>query len=417
MPLFKYTAIDPSGKEKKGQLEAATLEEANVKISAMGLLPTRVKAASEGGAGTAKAGSGQKAKGAGFTLPWTKILSEDELTLFTRQLATLLKSSVPLLKALEVMERQEQNPRFKKVINSLGENVRGGSSFSEGLLQFPKVFDRLFVNMVRAGEAGGVMDVVLDRLATFMEKSLRMKKKVKSALVYPAVVITVAVAIVVLLMVVVVPQFEEIFQGMLGGKQLPGPTQIVMAFSNFIMNQWKLLVPGVIGIYFAFKAIAGSAAGKNFLDGVFLKLPKVGTMISKVNVGRFSRTFGTLLSSGVPILDSLVISRDVMTNNRFSAAVTRVHDQVREGSSVSNPMGGEPIFPDMVVSMIEVGEETGELPEMLNRVADTYDEDVDNTVGSITSIIEPIMIVFLALIVGFIVIALFLPILSILDSI
>ncbi len=419
MPQFQYTAIDASGKEKKGKLEADSADDANVKISAMGLMPTRVKALAGGSgatAGTKSDGSKAKKSGGKIYLPFSKIATSDEITLFTRQVSTLLKSSVPLVRSLEVMERQEQNERFKTVIAALADNVRSGNSLSDGLLQYPKIFDKLYVNMVRAGEAGGVLDVVMDRLATFMEKSQRMRKKVKSALVYPAVVVVVAVSIVVLLMIVVVPRFEAIFQDMLKGKALPGPTQAVMAVSEFIQSYWYIAL-ALVGLgWYGFKMASKSGPGKRFLDRIYLGLPKVGDMVSKVNVGRFSRTLGTLLASGVPILEALTISRDVMSNSRFSDALDRVHDQVRDGNSVSNPLENESVFPDMVVSMIEVGEETGELPEMLNRVADTYDEDVDNAVGSITSIIEPVMIVFLALVVGFIVIALFLPIIEILRS-
>lgn len=314
------------------------------------------------------------------------------------------------------MIRQERNLRFKACLEQIAEQVRSGSRFSDGLKQHPKVFDRLYINMISAGEAGGVLDVVLSRLAGFMEKSQRTKKKVKSAMTYPIVVVSVAVLIVFLLMVVVVPKFQSIFDDMLGGAPLPAPTRLVVGTSRFLGENFFLTVGIVIGLIAGFKFLSRTSIGSKALNWMAIHLPKVGSMVRKVNIARITRTFGTLLSSGVPILQALTITKDITGNIFYSNAISRVHDCVRDGESLSTQMSRESVFPDMVTSMVDVGEETGELSEMLTRIADNYDEDVDNAVASITSIIEPVMIVFLAVVVGFIVIALFLPIVEIIKQ-
>jgi type IV pilus assembly protein PilC len=378
-------------------------------------MPTKIQAAkssSPARAAAAKGAKNKKKSSAGFG----KVIKPEDLTTFTRQLATLLDAGLPLVRALEVMIRQEKNLRFQYVLEQIADQVKSGNSFSDGLAQHPKIFDRLFVNMVRAGEAGGVLDVVLGRLAGFMEKALKTKKKVKSAMVYPIVVVGVAVSIVALLMIVVVPKFQTIFDDMLGGAALPGPTQLVVGISNFMRGNIVLtviiLVLGFVGIKFFLRTPVGS----KMFNWLSINTPKVGDLVRKVNIARITRTFGTLLSSGVPILQSITITKDITTNQFYENALTRIHDSVRDGESLAKPMERETVFPNMVTSMVDVGEETGELAEMLNRVADNYDEDVDNAVAGITSIIEPVMIVFLAVVVGFIVIALFLPIVEIIKQ-
>lgn len=415
MPKFKYSAIDQNGKQKNGTISAASTDDANAKLSGMGLMPTSVGEVAGGSApkATKAKTKAPKKKGSGG---FGRVIKQDDLTTFTRQLATLLQAGLPLLRSLEVMIRQEKNLRFKAVLEQIADQVKSGNSFSDGLSQHPKIFDRLFVNMIRAGEAGGVLDVVLSRLAGFMEKSIKTKKKVKSAMVYPIVVVGVAVAIVVLLMVVVVPKFQSIFDEMLDGAALPGPTLLVINVSNFMKENILITLGLVIAFFFGAKFFLKTGPGSRMFNWCALNLPKVGDLARKVNIGRITRTFGTLLSSGVAILEAINITKDITGNVYFSKALTRIHDSVRDGESLSAPMGREKVFPDMVTSMIDVGEETGELAEMLNRVADNYDEDVDNAVAGITSIIEPIMIVFLALVVGFIVIALFLPIVEIIKQ-
>lgn len=414
MPKFKYTAIDQRGKQKTGTVDAASQDEARVKVSSMGLMPTKI----EQGEKTTpkKSKKSQGVKGRSISLAFGRVVKPAELSTFTRQLATLLQANLPLLRALEVMIRQERNLRFKACLEQVADQVRSGSKFSDGLKQHPKIFDRLYINMIGAGEAGGVLDVVLSRLASFMEKSQRTKKKVKSAMTYPVVVITVAVLIVILLMVIVVPKFQSIFDDMLGGAPLPTPTRLVIGTSRFLGENFWLASGIVIGLIFGFKMLLRTNLGTKAFNWFSIHLPKVGSMVRKVNIARITRTFGTLLSSGVPILQALTITKNITGNVFYANALNRIHDCVRDGESLSTQMSRESVFPDMVTSMVDVGEETGELSEMLTRIADNYDEDVDNAVDGITSIIEPVMIVFLAVVVGFIVIALFLPIVEIIKQ-
>ena len=414
MPKFKYTAIDQNGKQKAGSVDAANQDEASSKLSAMGLMPTNIAESTGGAVGKSKKAA--KAKGKSGGMNFGKVIKPEELTTFTRQLATLLQAGLPLLRALEVMIRQERNLRFKASLEQIADQVKSGNTFSDGLLQHPKIFDRLYINMIKAGEAGGVLDVVLSRLAGFMEKAQRTKKKVKSAMVYPIVVVGVAVSIVVLLMVVVVPKFQTIFDDMLDGAALPGPTLLVVGISNFLRDNIMISMGLMVALFFAAKFALNTDLGSKCFNWSAIHLPKVGYLVSKVNIARITRTFGTLLSSGVPILQAITITKDITGNTFYTNALTRIHDSVRDGESLSAPMGREKVFPDMVTSMVDVGEETGELSEMLNRIADNYDEDVDNAVAGITSIIEPVMIVFLAVVVGFIVIALFLPIVEIIKQ-
>ena len=418
MPKYSYSAFDSNGKQKKGTITALSDSEANSKLSSMGLMPTKVVQLDESTASPNKkkdAGSVKIKKKSGIV--FGKVIKQQDLTIFTRQTAILIQAGLPLLRSLEVMIRQEKNIRFKAVLEQIAEYVKSGGTFSDALAQHPKIFEKLFINMVRAGEAGGVLEVVLSRLAGFMEKAQRTKKKVKSAMVYPIVVVSVAIAIVVLLMIVVVPKFQSIFEDMLSGAALPGPTQLVINISNFISGNFVVTLIGLIVFFVGGKYLLKTEVGSKISNWFVLKIPKLGDLVGKVNIARITRTFGTLLSSGVPILQSITITKDITGNVFYSNALNRVHNSVRDGESLSAPMERESVFPSMVTSMVDVGEETGELSEMLNRIADNYDEDVDNAVAAITSIIEPVMIVFLALVVGFIVIALFLPIVEIIKQI
>lgn len=415
MPKFNYKIITKSGKNKSGTIEANSVADAKSKLSASGDIVMSVSAAT-GGKSTNNSKKRSSAKKTSISFSFGKVIKEEELTVFTRQLATLLEAGLPLLRSLEVMTRQEPNKRFKAVLEKLSDTVKSGSSFSDGLSQHPKVFDRLYVNMVKAGEAGGVLELVLARLAGFKEKALKTKKKVQSAMVYPFVVVGVAVAIVIMLMVVVVPKFQSIFDDMLDGAALPGPTQLVINISNFLQEQILASFAIVAAVYVLFRLFLASSFGAKLYNGLVINIPKVGDLVRKVNIARITRTFGTLLSSGVPILQAIKITKDITGNYFYAKALNKIHDKVRDGESLSKPMELETVFPNMVTSMVDVGEETGELDKMLNRIADNYDEDVDNAVAGITSIIEPIMIVFLALAVGFIVIALFLPIVEIIKQ-
>ena len=338
------------------------------------------------------------------------------LTAFTRQLSTLVNAGMPIMRSLETLARQEKNLAFKNVIETLADTVRSGSNFSDGLLQHPKIFDRLYINMIKAGEAGGVLGTVLERLSKFMEKAQKIKGKVKSAMTYPVIIGMIAVVIVGALMVFVIPSFQGIFNDMLKGKPLPGLTAAVIAVSDFIQHRIVTTVLIVAGIAIAFRFFSRSKFGIRVIDWLLLRIPAFGPLFLKASIARFTRTLGTLLSSGVPILQALAITRDTSGNIHVANALNFVHDRVKEGDNIAKPLNSTKVFPDIVGSMIEVGEETGALPDMLNRIADTYDDEVDNAVGSITSIIEPIMIVCMALVVGTIVIALFLPIIDIIKD-
>ena len=343
------------------------------------------------------------------------VISTKGLAIFTRQLATLVQAGLPLLRSLEVLGRQERNPAFKWVVDSLAENIRSGGTLSDGLLQHPKVFNKLFLNMVRAGEAGGKLDVVLGQLAKFMEKAERIKGKIKAAMVYPVIIITVAVLILAALMIYVVPKFKSIFEDLLKGAPLPTLTQFVLGVSDFVRNNILATAGIVVLVYALMKLFRRTTFGLKATDRVILRTPPTGDLFLKAAIARFTRTLGTLLASGVPILQALLITRETSGNSILSDAINVVHDRVKEGDNVAGTLESTEVFPSMVTSMIEVGEETGALPEMLTRIAETYDEEVDNAVAGLTSIIEPIMIVFLALIVGTIVIALFLPIVRIIQ--
>lgn len=411
MAKFKYIALDKEGRELSGVIESTSENRARKELAAQGFSVSRI-------AEVAAIASDKKATAAKAKKPlFGTGVKKENITVFSRQLSTLLKAGLPLLRALEVIGRQEKNPYFKAVVEQLADNVRTGNKFSDGLSQHPKIFDKLYVNMAKAGEAGGVFDVVLDRLSTFQEKALKTTNKVKSAMVYPIVIMGVAVAIVAILMIFVVPQFQKIFTDMLkGNARMPALTQMIIDISDFMKENYILTGLIIVGVILFVKIFFKTKIGIRVWDTAALKLPKIGDLVMKSTVARFTRTFGTLLASGVPILEALTITRGTIKNSLISDALSRVHDRVRDGENLSTPLDQQNIFPTMVTSMVEVGEETGQLPEMLNRIADNYDDEVDNSVGAITSIIEPIMIVFLAVVVGTIVIALFLPIIQIIQN-
>ncbi|MCC5805182.1 MAG: type II secretion system F family protein [Opitutales bacterium] len=340
----------------------------------------------------------------------------EKVTLFTRQLSTLLRAGVPLTRALETLRKQERQKAFRQVIDDLVDQVRGGNKLSDGLARYPLIFDGLYVNMVRAGESGSILEDVLLRVATFLEKARALKRKVRAALVYPAVVIVVASVIVGFLVSYVIPQFETIFTSMLRGQRLPALTEGVLALSDFVRDRWWVLGGGLVVIALGWNFARRTEAGGRLIDRVSLSLPIVGDLVRKISIARFARTFGTLIASGVPILEALRIARDVSGNRVVENALTRVHDRVRDGDPVARPLEQTNVFPVMVSSMIEVGEETGQLPAMLDRIADDYEEDVDTAVAGLTSALEPVLIVLLAVVVGTIVIALFLPIIAIIQN-
>jgi type IV pilus assembly protein PilC len=427
MPKFNYVAMDQKGKEQKGNIEVASQNEAINRVKEMGLFPTKIvevdKAKEKGDKKAAPVGKpGAKKKGGAMSIN-IKIpglggkVKSKVLTTFTRQLATLVDAGLPLLRGLRVLEKQERNPTLKSVIGDLSLAIEGGSTFSEALAQHPKVFNRLFVNMVKAGELGGVLEVVLTRLAEFMEKAQKIKGKVIAAMFYPVAVLVVATAILILLMVKVVPQFKAVFENMIEGAQLPAFTRLVMNISDMVKNNILTTLGGVAVFIVLFMIFIRTKFGRHVWDKFKLKMPVIGPVVNKVAISRFTRTLGTLVSSGVPILQALTIVKETAGNVIVSNAVGAVHESVKEGETITAPLEASGVFPPMVISMVDVGEQTGALPEMLLKIADNYDEEVDNAVAAMTSLLEPIMIIFLAVIVGSIVIAMFLPLIDLMNKV
>ena len=416
MPIFQYTAMDAAGKEQKGQHDAANEEAVANFLKEQGMFPTSIKPLEKvAKVKKAKAKGGMASKQINLSLGPMVIKSKD-LTVFTRQLAILLDAGLPLIRSLKTLEKQAKNPAVKTVIGKVATSVEGGSTFSEALAQHPKSFDKLYLNMIRAGEAAGKLELILTRLAGFREKAAKIAGKVKSAMVYPAIVLTIAIGITIFLMIFIVPKFEVMFTEMLDGAKLPAITQVVMSISSWLQHNIVIAIILVVIIVIAMKFILKTEKGRFYFDTGIYPAPVIGLLISRNAISKFSRTLGTLMGSGVPVLNALQIVRDTAGNELVSKAVQQVHDAVKEGEPMAPPLSATKIFPDMVISMIEVGEETGKLPDMLEKIADTYDEEVDNAVTALTSMIEPLMIVFLAVIVGGIVIALFAPLITIIQT-
>lgn len=425
MPRFNYVALDQKGNETKGTIEVGSQNEAIGRVKEMGLFPTKIVESEKEDKGAAKKGKTKAAarpkagkKGGGVNInikiPGFSGVKPKVLTTFTRQLATLVDAGLPLLRGLRVLEKQERNATLKDIIGQLAGSIEGGSTFSEALAQHPKVFNRLFVNMVKAGELGGVLEVVLKRLAEFSEKAQKIKGKVKAALFYPTAVLIVAVGIMILLMTFVVPKFKDVFGGM--GITLPGFTVFVLAVSDIIRNNIVMTMMVLAGVVVVFLLFIRTKFGRRLWDKTKLVMPPTGQVVSKVSISRFTRTLGTLVSSGVPILQALTIVKETAGNVIIANAVSKIHESVKEGETITAPLEASRVFPPMVVSMVDVGEQTGALPEMLLKIADNFDEEVDNAVAAMTSLLEPIMIVFLAVIVGSIVIAMFLPLIAMISN-
>ncbi|MBP6944393.1 MAG: type II secretion system F family protein [Candidatus Omnitrophica bacterium] len=410
MAIFNYVAIDKDGKETKGRLEVAGNQEAMDQIRQKGLYPisiTEERSKSDMPSSRAREGSADvKPAKSGMTISFGRV-SAKQVTIFTRQLATLIGSGLPLVRALYVLERQEKAGLLKATIRGLAEQVEGGSSFSEALSKFPRAFEPLYVNTVKAGEAGGVLEVVLTRLAEFAEKSQRLEGRIKSAMIYPALVLTMALSVLGFLITFIVPKFLQIFKEM--NVELPVMTKVLLVVSDFAKSKWYIGL-ALIGLgIMLFNILYRLPATKLLIDKAKLEIPVMGQLVRKIAIARFSRTLGTLLSSGVPILQSLMVAKDTTGNEAMARSIVVVHDAVREGETVAKPLLKAGLFPAMAVNMISVGEETGALDQMLLKVADVYDEEVDVTVTGLMSILEPFLIIGLGLIVGFIVIAMFLP--------
>ncbi|NLE68058.1 MAG: type II secretion system F family protein [Lentisphaerae bacterium] len=426
MPKYKYTATDAQGEEKQGVIEAANQGSALARLKEMGVFASDIsevatkQAPRSSQASKAKAPPPRKAalkKNINLEIPFLSgRVTKKALVVVTRQIATLIDAGVPLLRSLQILHKQESNPAIRKLVQQLADSVEGGSTFADALSLRPKLFDKLFINMVKAGELGGNLEVSLNRLAEFMEKSEKLKNKVTSALIYPILVLVVAVAIVAFLLIKIVPQFTAIFEGLLEGAALPGITLFVVNSSRFVAQKFPLVVITLVGIFVATTLLGKTNQGRFLIDSIKLKIPILGRLQLLAGVARFTRTLGTLLNSGVQILQALMIVKETSGNEIIARAIQDVHDSVKEGESVAQPLELAKVFPSMVISMIAVGEETGRLPEMLAKIADSYDNEVDTAVEGMTRIIEPLLIVMLSVVVGTIVIAMFMPLIQIVQK-
>ncbi|MDX2146341.1 MAG: type II secretion system F family protein [Planctomycetota bacterium] len=425
MATFTYEALNSSGKPQKGTIEAITTEEAISKIKSQGFFPTSVreqKGKKEQGGGApgapaTTAAPAKKKKGMSFGS-----VGQKQLTTFTRQLSTLQDAGLPLLRSLQILEQQQKPGTLKNTLIGVCEEVEGGASLSESFGKYPKAFNKLYVKMVNAGEIGGVLDIILQRLAEFMEKSERLKRKIKGAMVYPIVVVAIAAIILTGIMLFIIPKFEEIFADF--GVERPALTRWLINTSRWVGGAMPgQKVPGFIFIaaapfllFIFWKLVRKAGPGRAATDTLLLYSPIFGKLIRKTSIARFTRTLGTLISAGVPILEAINITKDTSGNYVYEKALGKVHDSIREGESFAGPLRESKTCDAIVVNMVDVGEETGELDAMLMKVADNYDEEVDVAVASLVSLLEPLMVVVLGVIVGTIVVAMFLPLVSMIES-
>ena len=415
MAIFSYKAFDKrSNKEVSDSVEAASQVEAIAAIKKLGLLPIEVR---EAKSKTAKAAANFQ-KGAGgkqITIPgFGSGIKPAAITLFTRQLSTLQDAGLPIVQSLQILSDMQRPGPFKKILMQVTEDVQSGTMLSDAMARHPKIWDKLYTNLVKAGETAGALDAILRRLAEFREKSEKLKKKVIGALIYPTAVMTIATGILSFIMICIVPAFEKIFREL--GISLPGLTEFLITLSNFMANWWWLAIGTIIFVIVGFKAARKTEAGGAIVDRLQLMMPVLGNVIKKGSVARFTRTLGTLVTSGVGFLDALDITRTATPNIVVQNAIAAVRDSVKEGETINEPLRRSGIFDDIVVNMIKVGEETGELDKMLIKIADNYDEEVDAAVAAMMSLMEPALIVFMGGAVGFIVIALFMPLIKIIET-
>jgi type IV pilus assembly protein PilC len=395
MPEYVWEARTTGGEVRKGTQEAASPDAVYAALRRQGLNPTKVKT---------------KPKEIRISIPgFSERVKDRDIVVFTRQFATMIDAGLPLVQCLEILSSQADNKTFGKTLDTIQNDVESGNAYAEALSKHPKVFDELYVNMVAAGETGGILDTILARLSAYMEKAMSLKKKVKAAMVYPATILSVAVGVVAILMVFVIPKFADMFTGM--GGELPGLTQIVIGMSNFAASyKMLILIAVLIALGILLRRYYATESGRRRMDGIFLRAPVFGPLIRKVAVAKFTRTLGTMLSSGVPLLDALEICAKTSGNKVVEEAVFMTRDSISEGKTIAEPLEDTGVFPPMVVQMISVGEATGALDAMLGKIADFYDEEVDTAVEALTSLMEPVMMVFLGGAIGFVVIAMYLPI-------
>jgi type IV pilus assembly protein PilC len=412
MPVFQYSALDSQGVEIKDEVEALSQKEAISKIRNMGYFPTKVAARGAAKKAGAKAATPKKRRGAGGRVK-VKVVTQ-----FARQLSTLQDAGLPILRSLRILEEQQRSGSFKRTIGYVADDIEGGSTLSEAMGRHPRAFDRLLVSMVAAGETGGVLDLILARVADFMEKAQKLKSRVKSAMIYPAVVLTAAFLILLGLMLFVVPNFRDALTEMTEGAELPKITQIVLGISNWIALQygWVVLLGVPFAVIIMLKVIRRFRLGRYVLDSIKLRVPVMGQISSKVSVTRWTRTLGTLISAGVPILDAINVTRETAGNEVYAKMLGNVHNSIRQGDTFAGPLRQSKTVDLIVSNMVAVGEETGDLDKMLLKVADNYDEQVDVLVASLMSMLEPIMIVCLGSMVMTIVLAIFAPMIQIITT-
>jgi type IV pilus assembly protein PilC len=401
MPIYKWEGKTAKGAVKKGEMEAPGEAAIRIHLRQQNIIPTKISS---------------KGTEIRISLPFFKHkVKQRSVAVFTRQLATMIDAGLPLVQSLEILSSQQEDKVFKNVIRQIKEDVEGGSTFAGALTKHPSAFNELYTNLVVAGEEGGILDNILTRLASYIEKSEALKKKVKSALIYPATIVGVAVIVVMILMIFVIPVFESMFKS--AGQSLPLPTLIVLTMSKLIKKYVVIFIPAFVLLIYLFKKYYQTQNGRAVVDSLLLKLPVFGPLLKKIAVARFSRTLGTLVSSGVPILDGLSIVSRTSGNKTIETAILNARASIREGETISDPLGRSGIFPPMVIQMIAVGESTGALDSMLSKIAEFYEEEVDVAVANLTSLLEPFLMMFLGVVIGGVVIAMYLPIFNMANAI
>lgn len=393
MAVYLYQAKQPGGKVVRGEVQATSEVEARVKIRSQQLIPIRVMPKS-GAKAVKKTGIGK--------------IKPKELQVFTRQFATMIDSGIPISQALQILADGTQSPPLKKVLSGVKEDLNSGKRLAESMQSFPGAFDKLYVNLVRAGEEGGVLDTILDRLAMYIEKAAKIRGQIKSAMTYPAIILLVSALVIGVILGFVIPKFMELFRST--GQELPEITQMVVDWSDFLREKWYVVLIGGAAVFTSVKVFVGTPAGKTYMDNLVIRIPVLGTLVQKAEIARFSRTMSTLIASGVPLLDGLDICAQTIGNQVIAESIVEARAVVSEGKSIISPLAKNPFIPDMVVQMIGVGEQTGALDTMLEKIADFYEDEVDEAVSALTSIMEPLMMVFLGGIIAFLVIAMYMPI-------
>ncbi|MDH4368991.1 MAG: type II secretion system F family protein [Nitrospira sp.] len=403
MAMFAYVGRSRSGAVKKGELVAKSRDEAVEQLRKQSVVVTSLE---------------EKAAKAGFSLSFGSGVSEKDLVVFTRQFGTMINAGLPLIQCLEILSTQSENAALRKSVGEIRVHVEGGATFSDALRKHPKIFDDLYVNMVHAGEVGGLLDTILARLSKHIEKAMKLKAQIKSAMVYPASIVGIAAIVITVLMIWVIPVFEKMFKELSNGKMaLPAPTQMVIDMSNFVQGNWYIILGVIIGTVVGIKKYYATPQGRLAIDKFVLKLPVFGDLVRKASVAKFTRTLGTLLASGVPLLEALTICAKTSGNKVVEGALLDAKVSISGGKTISEPLAKSGTFPKMVTHMISVGESTGALDTMLGKIADFYEDEVDEAVGNLTALLEPMMMVFLGTTVGFIVVAMYLPIFSMANAI